>query len=244
MYSQIFQKHAVSLNQSYYSVSHLNMVIWQKYCHSERQAGTCGEESASVLRMVLTDPVHPETHQEKHPEITSEQFWGERSSDAEPWETGLQRPRERGVQKHLPVWKVPGSHVIQFSKRDVLSLPELLLNSVWVIYPFSCFPEFHRMEMIIFHQRGGGWKEPLHFQQCSKIHKWRVPYGPWKYHLHLAWPPLGLLFANKRRIKEQLILTSSQEEKHCNFCFSLKMQYSKNNYCHDHFYICNQKFSQ
>lgn len=220
------------------------MITWQKCCHAERQADTRGEESAFVLWVVLTDPVHPETHQEKHPKVAVEQFSGEGSSDAESRETGLQSPRERGVQKHLPIWKVPGSHVIQFSKRAVLSLPELLLKSVWVIYTFSCFPKFHRMEIIIFHQKGCGWKEPLHFKKCSKIHKWRVPYRPWKYHLHLAWPPLGLLVANKRRTKEQLILTNPQEEKHCNFYFFLKMQYSKKNYSHDHFYIHNQKFSQ
>lgn len=135
------------------------------------QADTCGEEPASVPGVVPTAPLHPETHQGKHPEIASEQFWGEGSSDAESWGAGLQSPRERGVQTHLPVLKVPRSHVIQSSKRAVLSLPELLLNSVWVIYPFSCFPEFHRMEMITSHQRGGGWKEPLHFQKCSKSHK-------------------------------------------------------------------------
>lgn len=69
LYAQVFQKQGVSLNQSCNSVSHLNMVTWQKRCHTERQADTCGEEPASVLEEVLTDPLHLETHQEKHPDI-------------------------------------------------------------------------------------------------------------------------------------------------------------------------------
>lgn len=68
----------------------------------------------------------------------------------------------------------------------------------WVIYPLCCSPPFHRME-ITFDRSGGGWKDPLQFLKSTEIHKWRVQHGPWKYHLHLALPPLGLSFANNRR---------------------------------------------
>lgn len=127
-------------------------------------------------------------------------LWDEGISDTEPLESGLQSSSERGAPKHLSVWKVPGICVIESPHGSVSSIAELLLNSGWVIYPLCCFPRSHRMEMIIFDWGGGGWQnEPLQFLKCSKIHKWMVQYGPWKYHLHLAWPPLGLLFANNRR---------------------------------------------
>lgn len=162
--------------------------------HIKGQTDTCGEQQASVLGVVLVDPVHHETHQEKHPEIASAQFWDDGSSDAEPF-VFVKSQGERG-SKTSPCLKGTWD---PWDPISAFSITELLLNAGWVIYPLCCFPQFHRMEMIIFDQRGGGWKDPLHFLKCSKIHKWRVQYGPWKYHLHLARPPLGLLFANNRR---------------------------------------------
>lgn len=109
---------------------------------------------------------------------------------------GLQRPTDRGVQKPLPGWRVPGH--LHDSGRPAPSITELLLSSERVIYPLCCSPPFHRTE-IIFDRRGGGWKDPLHFRKSAEIHKRRVQHGPWKYHLHLALPPLGLSSASNRR---------------------------------------------
>lgn len=141
------------------------------------------------------------TSRKKNPEIASISMalrWGNQWHRAfGKWFAKLHL---EGSPKHIPVWQGPGICVIESPHGSVSSIAELLLNSGWVSYPLCCFPRSHRMEMIIFDWGGGGWQnEPLQFLKCSKIHKWMVQYGPWKYHLHLAWPPLELLFTNNRR---------------------------------------------
>lgn len=179
---------SIKLFSKLYKYSHLVLML------SHIKGQTCGEELSlcaggginrcwNSLRKALWNC------------ISTTGRWGKQQCRAlGNWFTKSHRQRDL---KAAPCLKGPWDPGNPICRALCLLLPSCCLILGESFIPSVVLPSFTEGRWYLIREEAGG---KIHCTfWSSKSHKRRVQYAPWKYHLHLAQPPLGVLSANNRR---------------------------------------------